>query len=57
MRAKLFVELEVEVGSRLVFDSAAQQPRGNRSASPQRKLANRWPATVGGHGWLSVIEP
>ena len=56
MHAKLFVELGVEVGSRAGahIDSAEQEPRGNRGIVVHRceriKLANRWPATVGGHG-------
>jgi hypothetical protein len=52
MHAELFVELGVEASA--YIDSAKQQPRGNRGIVVHRceriKLANRWPATVGGHG-------
>ena len=53
MHAKLFVELGVEVGSRLALIST--QLNSSLAATvvhrcERIKLANRWPATVGGHG-------
>jgi hypothetical protein len=51
MHAKLFVELGVEVGSRLV-DSAASRQCG--IVVHRVKLANRWPAAVfNAHAQLS----
>jgi hypothetical protein len=55
MRAKLFVELEVEVKSRLAIMSI--QLNSSLAATvvhllQARKLANRWPVMVGGRGWL-----